>query len=174
MDFPQQGVAMPTYISSLSGNAAPADGWGNIANAVQLTWVANLAIYIPFYLMAPYPIRRVFWANGSSAVAANCDFGIYSFSGDLVYSSGSTARSGSSVLQYVTVSPELWLPSGRYYMAYANDTNNPSTAFGDNTTATRQRTMGVLQQATAFPLPGTMTPAVIANALFPIFGFTQT
>jgi hypothetical protein len=138
----------------------------------SIAWVANLASYAPVTLPWPYPVRRVFWANGS-AVTGNRSFGIYSADGTRIYDTGAVVGSGASLLQYTDVT-DFWLVPGAYYFAYSN-AGTTNQAWGLTTaTAPMLRAAGVLQQATAQPLPATMTGATVTNAVYPLCGVTRT
>jgi hypothetical protein len=175
-DFPSTEIS-PLFISSLSvlaggeglrtGTAVPG------LAAVTSSWqTASLAIYIPLYIPTPYTVRRVFWGNGS-ALAGNKDFGIYSPDGTKIYSTGSTAESGASAIQYVTPTAFV-LQTGRYYMAIVCDqTTNHGWGIAAGS-AIMLRMAGYLQQATALPLPNSATFAAKANTFIPICGITQT
>lgn len=140
------------------------------------TWpVANTAFYIPIWLPWPYPVKRVFWVNGSSVASTNMDLGIYTAAGTRIYSTGSTAASGASATQYVTPSPDFILAPGRYYFALS-DSSTTANRGGQASTAptvARIRLAGLLQEASALPLPANMTPAAVANAYLPLFGVTR-
>jgi len=174
-DFPQVGIP-PLFINSYSRYAClPQLAQANMA-MTSLTWVANKAIYIPFQIPWPYPVRRVFWGNGSAVTATNRDFGIYSADGTQIYHTGSTAASGVSVLQYVTPT-EFLLAPGRYFMAIASDTSTASRGGAGTSASTNIAKMamaGLLEQSTAFPLPATMTPVTMVLTVFPLCGITQT
>ena len=64
------------------------------------------------------------------------------------------------------------LAAGRYYWAVALDNTTGTLYFsatsGSNVGLVRQ--IGVAQMAAAFPLPATITPAVMASASVPIIG----
>lgn len=140
------------------------------------TWpVASTAFYVPVYLPWPYPVARVFWYNGSSVASVNVDFGIYTADGTLIYSTGSTARSGASAAQYVTPTSFL-LSSGRYYFGHSCDSTTANRGGVASTTGTvaRSALAGLLQEASALPLPATMTPVTIANVYLPLCGITRT
>lgn len=136
---------------------------------------ANMAKYMPFWLPWPYPVRRVFWVNGSSITSANCDFGIYTAAGVRIYSTTSTAMSGPSVPQFVTPTP-FWLPAGCYYFGFsASSTTANRGGSGATTLSTsRERMFGVLQEANALPLPNPMTPVSVANSYIVLCGITRT
>lgn len=175
MDFPTL-PPLPLFVHTWSVDNAGEVLWLNQAVAIaSITWpVANTAFYVPVALPCPYPVKRVFWINGSTA-SLNMDFGIYTADGTLIYSTGSTAASGTSAPQYVTPT-EFLLAPGRYYfgLACSNTTANAGGQGNTSQTVGRLRLAGVLQQATALPLPATMTPAAVANSCLPICGVTRT
>lgn len=146
----------------------------NNSSTASSTWTANLAIYMPFAIPWPYPVRRVFWFNGSTA-SSNCDIGIYTVDGTRIWSSGSTGQSGASVLQYVTPATEILLSPGQFYLAFAcSGTTNRVTAQAIGTAAIG-RSLGLLEQGSALPLPSTATFATYAtNLLMPWCGITRT
>lgn len=148
---------------------------GGVAVA-SITWpVANTAFYVPLWIPWTYPVRRVFWVNGTSVTSVNMDLGIYSSAGERIYSTGSTAQVGASAVQYVDPT-DFTLSPGRYYMAVACSSTTANRG-GQGTTAPtvpRIRLGGVLQEASALPLPNTMTPSAVANACVPFCGFTRT
>lgn len=172
-DFPaQQAQVTPLFIGSISRYA---QGWesraylGSAAPASQ-TWVTNLICYIPLSIPFAYPCKRVWWLNGSTA-SSNVDMGIFSGSGAQLFSTGSTAQSGASVLQYVTA--DILLTPGTYYIAWANNgtTNRANTVAA---TGVQGRIFGLLEQV-AFPLPASMTGASWTRAFgAPFCGLTRT
>lgn len=171
MDFPAPGSFAPSYVPTLSRYGAAME-FGGVSVAV-IAMVANRAIYTPMWLPWHYPVRRVYWVNGTTA-SSNMDFGIYTADGERLYSTGSTAQSGTSVAQYVTPSSPLLLTPGLYYFALACN-GTTSRAFGAGSlTLTLSRTSGILQEDTALPLPAAMTPAAIATGIIPLCGVTLT
>lgn len=139
-----------------------------------ITWVANQAVYMPMSLPWPYPVRRVFWINGSTNTTTNIDFGIYTPSGKLIYSTGSTAMGTVSVPQFVTPTTPFILPAGSYYFAWTCD-NTASRAFGNVvTTAAIGAMSGLLSQASAFPLPASATFATYVTPGIVVCGVTRT
>lgn len=172
-DFPTPSLP-PLFINSLSGycswmeNASPA-----AAPINALSWTANTTIYVPLFLPWPYQVQRVFWANGSSVTSTFRDVGVYSADGCKVFSTGTTAASGASVLQYVNLT--ALLAPGRYYMAYGTDsaTANRGGSGLTGLNIARSALQGQLQEAT-YPLPTTMTPVTMVLTVFPLFGLTMT
>lgn len=172
-DFPYTGV--PPLMFNVFNRYGPVpDVQTAITPTAAITWpAANQAFYYPFFLPWPYPIRRVFWANGSSVTSTNFDFGIYTADGTRIYNTTSTAASGASVLQYVTPT-EFLLAPGRYYMAISCSSTTASrggTGIGGISNALAAMA-GILIEASALPLPATMTPATTTTTVIPICGFT--
>lgn len=169
---PQQRC--PLFLGTWSAPYTPVAGARAIANPASstLTWVANLAVYVPVTLPAPFPVQRLWWYNGST-VTGNVDMGIYSKGGSLIASAGTTAQSGSAVPQYVAKA--VLLPPGGYYFALVCSGTTAAIQGHATWTAANLNLIGVLQQALGSALlPATMSPAAMANALFPYCGITQT
>lgn len=163
---------MPLAPGIVRGCIAVASG----AALSSLTWVANLAIWMPVNIPWPYPVRRVFWGNGSTITSSNAEFAIYNANGVRIYTTGSTALSGVSAPQFVDPTDFL-LSAGRYYFAYTCD-NTTNRARGVTTfTTTILRQSGVYQKAGVAPgaLPTTMVGVGAATqALYPLCGITRT
>ena len=102
------------------------------------------------------------------------DFGIYSSDGTQLWAAGSTAQSGASVLQYVTLGTELLLRPGEYYLALANNGTTNRVTGTALITATLGRLLGLYQQASAFALPASATFAQWNSAVWPVCGLTRT
>lgn len=177
-DFPRQPPT-PLFINSWSYFSAVFEYVGSAGTptyAASITWPsANMAVYIPFWLPWPYTVRRVFWMNGSSVTTVNVDFGIYNADGTLIYSTGSTARSGASALQYVAPTAFVLSP-GSYYFGYScsSTTTNRGGSGALPALSGHFAMAGIQQEASALPLPATMTPATVANPVLPLCGITQT
>jgi hypothetical protein len=172
-----QTFITPPFISSLSrwmvGFEARQTS-GGLSVATNAWPTANLAIYIPFELPWPYTVQRVWWNNGTAA-GGNWNIGLFTITGRQLYSAGSTAASGNSVPQYVTLSSPLLLPAGRYYIGVSHSATTANHAFGTTTvSAIRNRTIGILQEASALTLPTNMTGAAKVSTLIPICGITRT
>ncbi len=177
-DFPTN-IPTPLFVHTWTrwGPLLEACKGAGSATLASLTWpVANTAFYLPVWIPWPYSVERVFWVNGSSVTSTNMDFGIYTADGTRIYSTGSTAASGASATQYVTPGTDILLTPGRYYFALS-DSSTTANRGGSGTTAfsvARVRLAGLLQEASALPLPATMTPAAVANSCFPLCGVTRT
>jgi hypothetical protein len=176
-DFPAQAV-LPLFVHTMSRWGTNTDVRGHLAgtSAASFAWPsADLAAYCPVVIPWPFPVNRVFWYNGSTATS-NVDFGIYTMGGSRIYSTGSTAQSGAgaSVPQFVTPSTPFILYPGRYYFALTcSGTTNRITGISTVDTTTG-RFAGMLQQASALPLPATATFAAWASSGMPLCGVTRT
>lgn len=149
-------------------------GTSNANTGTSTAWSsANRILYYPFYLPWPYNVRRVFWTNGATA-SGNVDFGIYSWEGVRLYSTGSTAQSGTNTRQYVTPGTDLLLPPGPYFWGHTHSNATGTYNMGSESLATGQ-IKGVKQEdAGAFGLPATATFGVLSATAFPVCGMTFT
>jgi hypothetical protein len=103
------------------------------------------------------------------------DFGIYTADGSRLFSTGSTAMSGASALQYVAVGTPFILSPGLYYFAIDFEGTVTTRGWGVSTvTTTEGRLAGMLQQLETFPLPEKATFAAWASTGFPLCGITRT
>lgn len=170
---------LPLFISTMSARYSAAytcRSNSSFVESASLTWpVANTAFYVPMFIPFHYPVRRVWWCNGSSVTSTNMDFGVFTASGAKIYSTGSTAQSGASTQQYVSPTAFVLAP-GEYYFALACSSTTANRGGQGTTggTATARALCGVLQEASALPLPADMTPVTVANACYPLCGITRT
>lgn len=139
------------------------------------TWTtANTARYVPMSLPWPYPVKRVFWTNGSTVTTTNNDFGIYTMDGVRLFSTGSTAQSGTNTNQFVDVT-DFWLPAGDYYFALNIDNNAVNRCYGNALSTENQALAGIKQQAVgAVTLPDPATFAAPSAVGVSVFGVTWT
>ncbi len=174
-DFPLP-VVTPLFIHTFSWFCAGWEARNHIALAVPAatTWpAANRAIYVPMNLPFAYPVRRVYWVNGSTVTTSNLDLGIYNTDGTQIYHTGSTVQSGASLPQYT--STDFVLAPGQYYLALVMDNISAARAYLSITVTTNEgRASGLLQQDTALPLPVTATFAQWATTGLPFCGITKT
>lgn len=176
MDFPLDNVAAPPHLTTYSRWCSLRELQVHLGAALTVpasaTWgSANLAKYYPVTIPFAYNVRRVFWVNGSGV--GNRDFGIYTKDGVKIYSTGSTAVSPASGVQYVAVATPFKLLPGDYYFAWVSDTST-NGCWGQAAAAEQLRFAGIFQQATALPLPATATFALAATAGINLCGVTWT
>ncbi len=144
------------------------------AAPAAITWVTNIVSYHPIMLPWSYPVRRVFWINGSTISSTNVDMGIYTRGGVKLFSTGSTAMVGASSIQYAALGTDIVLPPGGYYLAWTCD-NTTNRGFACSGSAANGEMLGMLQETKAIPLPATMTPVAWAQAWGPsACGITRT
>lgn len=150
---------------STSGEGSPiADAVTSAFTATSALPAANEALFLPVLVTFPLTVYGLGWGNGAT-VTGNTDCGIYDSEGARLVSLGSTAQSGTSVIQTTSITA-LTLNPGRYYLALAAD-NNTALYRCNQTLAvsTVQRASGVAQQTSAFPLPATATFAACTTAV---------
>ena len=124
----------------------------NAKPAVTTWFLANGALYIPFVVSRPFTARVMGVVNGG-VTSGNIDVGIYDDQKNRLVSKGSTAQSGISVAQLMDIT-DTPLNPGVYYMGVACD-NTTANFWKFPCTNVAITALGVLVQATAFPLPAT-------------------
>lgn len=156
-DFPHPG-SLPIMINSWSRYCLAPD-IRRIASASgepgAITWVANQAVYMPLVLPWAYPVKRMFWFNGSTITTTNVDIGIYTIGGGKIFTAGATAQVGASAIQYVSC--DFMLAPGSYWLAWSCN-NTTARAWGVTLTAAQGAMLGLTSQGTAEPLPASLTP----------------
>lgn len=137
---------------------------------------ANLARAYPFQVWQPIVIKKLWLHTGNTNQATAFDLGIYdsAASPNRLVSTGSTTFGADNLLQAVDTTDTLLLP-GRYYMACAVNTASATTAgiFRFSVAiVTAAKFLGGFSQASAFPLPSTLTPAVDTGQVVPFMGMS--
>jgi hypothetical protein len=135
-------------------------------------WPAvNRALYIPFYLDQLTIFDRI--VVFSSAAAGNVDVGLFNgLSFAKLVSSGSTAVVAGYQPIAVTATT---LPPGFYLWGMSSDTAGATQTWFRWAPADLARVLitGVKQEAAAFPLPATATPASPASTYVPFIEALQ-
>ena len=159
-----------SYFTSYAGIHSIGAATGSLAASSGAAYpTANKAIFIPFRLLKPTRITKLWVLNGA-IVSGNLDLGIYTSDGTCIASAGSTAQAGASVIQIITLGTAIRLPCGLFYMAIAVD-NITATVFRTGVDAYLLKVLGMAQMASAFPLPVTVTFAAVASSYIPTIGF---
>lgn len=147
---------------------------GSGSGIASATWpTTKLALYVPITLPRNTAFRaiRAFVVTGAAA-SGNFDLGVYDENWNRLFSTGSTAHSGTAAPQLVTV--DWTLTAGRYYLACAFDNTTAAVAGVSGFTAGTLASLGVAQQVlTDLPLPATATPAVCTQTYLPDFGISR-
>lgn len=123
----------------------------------------SFPIALPFWLSQPATVYQIGWLNGGGTMTDSTDIGIYDSALARIVSTGSTARSGASALQFVDIADTALAP-GKYYVAVNNNGTTANQASVWAMSAVQQLTiMGVLDKASAdFALPATLSSMVAA------------
>ena len=134
------------------------------ASPVSAAWpAANRAILVPFRLPVIATAYQMIVGCGATA-SGNFDAGIYDWYGNLLVSSGTTAKvSGAEVVLNIT---DTVLGPGRYYMAVSVDGAEGMTTW-TMANAFTPKYFGVRQATAAFVLPATVTLETVASGVVP-------
>lgn len=143
----------------------------SLGTPAAITWVANLAVFVPFSISSPFTVVEVWWYNGSGA-GGNIDVGVYDTGGTKIFTLGTTAKGTVSVPVMSSALTDVVLSPGDYYMAFATDNSTASNAFGWAPAAPLAAGLGCGQMTTAFVLPSSATIVPLTNALLPHFGLS--
>lgn len=172
-DWPAQ-KSLPLTIHTASNYGVGGATGRPVTTGLQMAstaWgTANLAIYVPIWIPFRYPVRNLFVYNFAT-LGGNHDVGIYNKDGVKYLSSGSVAQAGASALQFMAVN--IILEPGQYFLAMSSNSTTATYAAAVNGTAPHLRYLGLLQQATAFPLPANATFALISTLRVPLIGLTR-
>jgi hypothetical protein len=128
--------------------------------------VANQAIYIPIRVTHPVVARKMVWVTGSGATSGNYDIGLLDAVGRKLASSGSTAVPAIETLVVFTLPTALRLEQQIVYLALALSSAT-CQYYGYRLTVDTQemRTTGLVQEASAVPLPTTATFALLSGTV---------
>lgn len=119
--------------------------------------VASRPLAYPFRLALAQTIAKLGIRHNAS-ITGNFDVGIYDTSWNRLVSTGSTARNGTSSIQWVTVTSTP-LVAGDYYLVIDSDTLGGGTTMAiDPGFAQLLAMCGCMEHgSTVFPLPATLT-----------------
>lgn len=167
---------LPLHVCSIGRFSSIADlvALRETATNAAFAWPANdLAIYTPLYIPFPFTVARFMVANGNNATG-DIDIGLYSFAGARLLSTGTTARVGTTVMQYVGVTDQTF-PAGNYYVGLVGSSTTGTYTSTDLNNANDAGNCGLLQeQLGSTVLPLTMTPVAYTSVRGFLYGFTQS
>ena len=166
---PAEGLTYQQFaIGTFTAESAAWDYIRDVASGVStMAWpLANLAIYVPFYVNETLTVYEAGIGAGATA-GGNFDIGIYTQAGTRLVSSGTTART-LSVWNTAGLT-DTQLTPGWYYAAMSADTTNNYT--GMLPAAGICESLGICEQATAFVLPATATLTRTTRASIPAISF---
>lgn len=133
---------------------------------------ANRALGFMFAITEPFPVRKVFWVNGTTATTDSADVAVYREDGATrLVSGGGTAIATANAVQEVDCTDTLLAP-GRYWCVY-NQNGVTATGIGLASNLNYHRLFGWAQFAGAVPLGTTFTPAAPASQIMPLFGISS-
>lgn len=165
-DFPAAAIlgSLHTYGLSTLGLCGITPGVNGIAPVSNAWPAANRAIFVPVRVPIGVTVYKMGCGTGTGTTG-NFALGIYDAGGNLIVSTGSTAKTTASSERVIDIT-DTYLGPGLYYLAMAVDDTGPynSVALG---TARVAKLMGVREMETAFPLPGTATFATTQAAYIP-------
>jgi hypothetical protein len=142
---------------------------GATACSTNTPWVANLGVYVPFRIHERITIYEWWWTNGTLTTAHNVDFGVYNEDFTQIQSLGSTVgATTASLLCNTSTWTDLTLDPGSYYMAFSDSSIRNIVCSAD--AAGLYQAMGVMEQASALPLPSPAVPVAYTRAFLPAFG----
>ena len=148
------GSFSDALLTPWSANALGPKMTGMPAAASTTFGVANLAIFIPFFLNRTELVQHLACQNGST-VAGNIDIGIYDAAFARIISTGSVLQAGASTVQAIDVA-DTDLLAGQYWLALSHS-NATATQWGIAATGSMPRSWGMRTQ-TVFPLPVNAAP----------------
>lgn len=154
-------------LSGLGATAAPTSGAYTGANVVSA---------FPFQVGVPFPVRKVWWLNGTTASTNSADVAVYSADGATRIAAGGGATiAGANAVQEIDVATDVLLPPGSYWCTYCQDgTTATPLQLNVSLGGTTQRLLGLAQMAGgAVPLGTSFTPAVATFTSIPIFGIAS-
>jgi hypothetical protein len=140
--------------------------------------VAGMLLAIPFTLWSPILAHKVWWSNGATA-SGNVDVGVYADpdgTPTLLFNGGSTAQSGTTAIQSVTLGSDYLLLPDSYYLAISVSSATATFECGSSGSASLSK-MGIAKQTASAgpPCPATLTLITSANdsTWIPNFGFSE-
>lgn len=144
-----------------------------IETASSSTWeTANKAVLIPIYLPYSFTVARMGIRNGGT-VSGNFDLGIYDRVGNRLSSTGGVAQANINVTQSTILGSSVTLkPNVLYFLAAVFD-NTTATASMCVTASVTLAQFGIMESASSYVLPSTLTPATSALKKVPYIMCSQ-
>lgn len=130
---------------------------------------ANRAIFIPVAIDRYETITQLWTWNGT--VNGNIDIGLYDENFNLLVSTGSVAMSGANTVQAVNIT-DYSIGPGLYFTALACSSATASFVRSSVISVGYMRAHGLVEQASAIPLPSVATPVALSSQYAPVFGLS--
>lgn len=171
---PQPDVPLSRIITPYSRESVGPTTRNWIPTQASGAWPsANLGLFFPFVI----PDRRSFASlragvgNGAS-VTGNVDIGVYDRNFAKLASTGAVAMSGGATVQDLA-DLILTLGPGLYYLGMSCSSASTNIYMTTGYPGGSLAAVGCFQMASAHPLPTTVTPAVYAQTVVPLFGISR-
>lgn len=146
----------------------------NTTAASSLAWpTANRALFVPFFFSATITVKRLWVVTGTTGGTNNRSMGIYDEAGDQIVVSSNTVAGTANQVQFFDTT-DVTLSPGSYYVGLSQN-GTTATIFRWPGVLEQTRTTGIVQMASAYPLPATATFAAMSTgACTPIMGVCTT
>lgn len=167
---------MPWSLDSI-GTYITATACTTLLNTASAVWpLADLVIYVPFWVYTPTAYANAFWYNGAG-ILGNVNVGVYSADGTLLASTGAQNQALESINAIASAALAVTLGVGQYYMAITESNAVTATFFrgvgSTNIAGLSFNLMGCLQDANQTGgLPATASFAAMAQNYLPVFGIS--
>lgn len=165
------GMPMPPLVGTENWHCLGTQLAASAVSApISAAWpAANRALYIPIIITEDVTVVKLWVYNGATA-SGNIDMAIYNSAFARQVTIGSTAQAGTNVIQEFNIT-DTALTAGTYYIGIAMDNTTGTTRrYSPYGGGAQLQTWGMAQEASAFALPSTATPADVASAYIPICG----
>lgn len=130
---------------------------------------ANLALYVPFVLEAPFLVTETWVESGSLTTSNETEIGVYTTDGTRLFTTATTVATGSDTVNSSGMTDYL-LEAGSYFLAFgcAGTRNFLATTLALGI----YQSGGCLEETglTGANLPSTATFAIYTRAFLPLFG----
>jgi hypothetical protein len=158
-------------IDILYGHGMCHAAYATSAPPAAAAWPSNnLALYMPIYLDVAAIVVKLWMGTG--ATNGNVDIALYDENYNRLVAAGSTAMSVANSIQTFDVTDTPVGP-GRYYIGMVCSTTSTATFLRAAPALSVLRAWGMLQQATALPLPDPMVPVAYNSAYIPLCGLSM-
>lgn len=160
-----------TNASWMSSGATSCATPGAAGNAVWPS--ANLVIYAPLELLAPFPLWKFLSFQGTGAVGT-VTMGLYTADGTRLAQTAATAHVASTLFAVVPTDTTLVIAPGEYHIAMVySDAATDLCSRATGLAVSALRSMGWFQEAGAGGLPAVATFATVTNAYCPFMGMSR-
>ncbi len=134
------------------------------------TWpIANTGIGYPFVLPEARTALSMFTLQGGVS-SGNMDIGIYDAGGNKIVTMGASVPDGSFDIQVFNITDTLLAPYTQYYAWMSVSNTTATVTRWTHATLGEMGATGLVQSASVYPLPATITAAALTSNYLPCFG----